>query len=207
MKVLIVEDNLINRDYIKLLLAQFDLNILEATNGIEGIEMFEKHPNIDCILMDIHMPRMNGIECTEYIKREFPETLIMMCTVNEDDEKIFSALKAGASGYILKRAAIEEIFTALEDLVNGGSPMSNVIARKVVGSFRQQSSRNKNEFHLSAKENEILDLLAEGYRIKEIADKLQISINTVRTHIRHIYEKLQVQSRVEALNKTRRTFL
>ncbi len=159
------------------------------------------------VLMDINLPEMDGIECSRQLKDTFPETLIMMCTVHEDDEKIFKALKAGASGYMLKRAAIEEIFSSLEDLVAGGSPMSSVIARKVVESFAKREKLYKNEFNLSLRENEILDLLAKGLRLKEIADKLFITLNTVRTHIRHIYEKLQVQSRVEALNKTRSNFL
>jgi DNA-binding NarL/FixJ family response regulator len=158
------------------------------------------------VLMDINLPEINGIDCTKKIKEDFPDTLIMMCTVHEDDEKIFSALKAGASGYILKRAAIDEIFGAIDDLIIGGSPMSSVIARKVVESFKKKEILYKNEFNLSIRENEILDLLAKGLRLKEIADKLFISLNTVRTHIRHIYEKLQVQSRVEALNKTRSQF-
>jgi DNA-binding NarL/FixJ family response regulator len=129
-----------------------------------------------------------------------------MCTVIEDDEKIFEALKSGASGYILKRAAIEEIFAALDDLLSGGSPMSSVIARKVVQSFNRNTQLAKTEFNLSKRENELLDMLAQGKRIKEIADDLFIAVSTVRKHIRNIYEKLQVQSRTEALNKTNRGF-
>jgi DNA-binding NarL/FixJ family response regulator len=129
-----------------------------------------------------------------------------MCTVIEDDEKIFDALKSGASGYILKRAAIEEIFAALDDLLSGGSPMSSIIARKVVQSFNKSAKQSATEFNLSKRENELLDMLAQGKRIKEIADDLFIAVSTVRKHIRNIYEKLQVKSRTEALNKTHRGF-
>jgi DNA-binding NarL/FixJ family response regulator len=156
--------------------------------------------------MDINMPQKNGIECSKMIKEKYPDTLIMMCTVIEDDEKIFEALKSGASGYILKRAAIEEIFAALDDLLSGGSPMSSVIARKVVQSFNKSTQLAKTEFNLSKRENELLDMLAQGKRIKEIADDLFIAVSTVRKHIRNIYDKLQVQSRTEALNKTHRGF-
>jgi DNA-binding NarL/FixJ family response regulator len=159
------------------------------------------------VLMDINMPLKNGIDTTRLIKEKYPETLIMMCTVIEDDEKIFDALKSGASGYILKRAAIEEIFAALEDLLNGGSPMSSVIARKVVKSFNKSIQLTTEEYYnLSKRENELLDMLAQGKRIKEIADELFIAVSTVRKHIRNIYEKLQVKSRTEALNKTHRGF-
>jgi DNA-binding NarL/FixJ family response regulator len=157
------------------------------------------------VLMDINLPGMSGIECSRHIKEKHPKVLIMMCTVYEDDEKIFSALKAGASGYILKRASIEEIFDSIKLLLAGGSPMSATIARKVVESFMEKNSAPLDGEQLSERENEILDQLAMGLRIKEIADKLNISINTVRTHIRHIYEKLQVQTRVEALNKARKS--
>jgi DNA-binding NarL/FixJ family response regulator len=158
------------------------------------------------VLMDINMPLKNGIETTRFVKEKYPETLIMMCTVIEDDEKIFEALKSGASGYILKRAAIEEIFAALEDLLHGGSPMSSVIARKVVKSFNKVTQPTKEEYNLSKRENELLDMLAQGKRIKEISDELFIAVSTVRKHIRNIYEKLQVQNRTEALNKTHRGF-
>jgi DNA-binding NarL/FixJ family response regulator len=156
----------------------------------------------DVVIMDINLPGMSGIECTHLIRSACPQTQVMMCTVHEDDEKIFDALKAGASGYMLKRASINEIFDAIQQVYHGGSPMSPSIARKVVASFRPDNKQADLAATLSPRENEILDHLAQGYRIKEIADQLFVSVNTIRTHIRHIYEKLQVQSRVEALNKT-----
>ncbi len=158
----------------------------------------------DVVIMDINLPGISGIECTKRIKQKYPAIQVLMCTVNEDDEKIFQALQAGASGYLLKRSAIDEIFSSINDVCNGGSPMTPSIARKVVSSFMPQTDQSNLAATLSARENEILDLLAEGKRIKEIADKIFVSVNTVRTHIRHIYDKLQVNSRVEALNKSRR---
>ncbi|MBL0046795.1 MAG: response regulator transcription factor [Bacteroidetes bacterium] len=181
---------------------------MKFSNSIDFLNFIKKKKKChEIILMDINLPDIDGIECTRQVKEIFPESLIMMCTVYEDDEKIFNALKAGASGYMLKRAAIEEIFASLEDLLAGGSPMSSVIARKVVASFAKRDMMYRNDYNLSVRESEILGLLAKGLRLKEIADELFITINTVRTHIRHIYEKLQVQSRIEALNKTRHNFL
>jgi DNA-binding NarL/FixJ family response regulator len=154
--------------------------------------------------MDINLPGMNGIECTAMIKERYPEILIMMCTVFEDSEKIFNALKAGANGYILKRAAGETLLDAIKELLKGGAPMSSDIARKVVSSFRETPVVENHDASLTRRENEILELLGKGYGNKEIADKLFVSIHTVRTHIYHIYEKLHVRNRVEAVNKTGR---
>jgi DNA-binding NarL/FixJ family response regulator len=157
----------------------------------------------DVVIMDLNLEGPNGIACTRTIKEYWPEVQVLVCTVHEDDDRIFGALKAGATGYILKRAPIGELLDAIEQVHEGGSPMSAGIARKVVNSF-QELAREQSGEKLTVREEEILDLLAEGLRFKEIADKLFVSINTVRTHVRHIYEKLQVQSRVEALNKARR---
>lgn len=157
----------------------------------------------DVVIMDINLEGPSGIACTRTIKEYWPEVQVLVCTVHEDDERIFGALKAGATGYILKRAPIGELLDAIREVHGGGSPMSAGIARKVVGSF-QELNREEGPGKLTTREEEILDLLAEGLRFKEIADRLFVSINTVRTHVRHIYEKLQVQSRVEALNKARR---
>lgn len=130
---------------------------------------------------------------------------VMMCTIYEDDEKIFNALAAGASGYILKSSAGKELMDAIHVILEGGAPMSPAIARRVVNSFRQPVAQQQvSSVSLTPRENEILDLLAQGYRNRDIAEKLFVSVNTIRTHIYNIYEKLHVQNRIEALNKTGR---
>lgn len=154
----------------------------------------------DITLMDIGLPKMSGIECIRKLKPLYPEPEFLMWTTFEDDEKIFEALSAGASGYILKTATAQQLIQAISDLHKGGSPMSSSIARKVIASFHN-SQIKQTEYNLTPKENEVLELLAKGFRYKEIADKLFVSIETVRSHVHHIYEKLQVSSRTDALNK------
>lgn len=156
----------------------------------------------DVVLMDINLPGMSGIECTRLLHERYPALPIMMCTAYEDDESIFHALSNGAKGYILKRAAGEILIEAIRDLFHGGSPMSSTIARKVVDSFQRR--KNDAPSDLTERELEILDLLAQGYRNKQIAEKLFLSPHTIRTHIYNIYEKLQVNNRVEAVNKLSR---
>jgi DNA-binding NarL/FixJ family response regulator len=159
----------------------------------------------DIILMDINLPGADGITMTRKIKEHFPAVHVMMCTIYEDDEKIFKALAAGASGYILKSSAGTELVDAINGILNGGAPMSPAIARRVVNSFRQTTEKKQvSTVSLTPRENEILDLLAQGFRNKDIADKLFVSVNTIRTHIYNIYEKLHVQNRIEALNITGR---
>lgn len=156
----------------------------------------------EVVIMDIRLPGMDGIECTRTLRARFPEMPVLICTVHEDDERIFDALSAGATGYLLKRAPINELIEAIRQVLAGGSPMSPAIARRVVFSFRPKKNNELNE--LSEREREVLDLLGTGMTAKEIGEKLFVSANTVRTHIRHIYEKLQVQTRVEAVNKGRK---
>lgn len=156
--------------------------------------------NPDVVLMDINLPGINGIEAVRSLKPKIPATQFIMSTVYEDDENIFESLKAGASGYLLKKTAPSKILESITEVYNGGSPMSSQIARKVIGSFQQKNSIDDSNL-LTQREKEILKLLARGLRYKEIAAELTISIDTVRTHTRHIYEKLQVQSRIEAINK------
>src|ERR1700730_11282202 len=154
----------------------------------------------DVVLMDINLPGMNGIEAVKKLKPQCPGTQFIMSTVYEDDENIFESLKAGASGYLLKKTAPSKILDAIMEVYNGGSPMSSQIARKVIASFQHKDSIDEVDI-LTPKEKEILKDLAKGLRYKEIADEMKISIETVRSHARKIYEKLQVQSRTEALNK------
>ena len=154
------------------------------------------------VLMDIQLPGMTGIECTRAVREVSPETQVLVFTVFGDSEHVFEALKAGASGYLLKRTSREEILEAIELVRDGGAPMSGGIARLVVESFREKSSGKRDALErLSQREEEILGLLAKGYLAKEIADQLHLSFFTVRFHIRKIYEKLHVRSKTEAILK------
>lgn len=200
-KILLIEDHLVFRESLVYLLNSNEQFVCTAYARAEEAfkNINEDQPEI--VIMDINLPGMSGIQCTQMIKEKYPSIQIMMCTVYEDDSKIFEALKAGASGYLLKRAAIDEIFDSIMSLHDGGSPMSPMIARKVVASFQKQHLSNQPDGIISEREQEILDLMSEGLRSKEIAAKLFISTNTVRTHVRNIYEKLHVSSKIEALNK------
>ncbi len=155
----------------------------------------------DIVIMDINLPGMNGIECIRQVKDKTPGTQFMMFTVYENDEKVFEALKAGASGYLLKNTGLVQLIESLKELYNGGSPMSANIARKLVTLFRSERKETANLEVLSNRENEILQFLSTGLLYKEIAEQLSISVSTVRQHIHHIYEKLHVQNRTEAINK------
>jgi DNA-binding NarL/FixJ family response regulator len=155
----------------------------------------------DVVLMDINMAGMSGIECVEKLKAASPEMQIVMLTVYEDTDKIFAALSAGATGYLLKRMTPAKLLQAIREVQAGGSPMSSSIARKVVASFRKSSGSSEKQPHLSQREQSVLDCLAKGLTYKQIADQLDISIDTIRTYLRRVYEKLQVQSRTEAVAK------
>lgn len=157
----------------------------------------------DVALMDINLPGISGIEAVKKLKSSCPGTQFIMSTVYEDDENIFESLKAGASGYLLKKIAPSKLLDAISEVYNGGSPMSSQIARKVIASFQHKDSIDESDV-LTLKEKEVLKALAKGLRYKEIADEFNVSIETIRSHARKIYEKLQVQSRTEALNKVYR---
>jgi len=154
----------------------------------------------DIALIDIHLPGMSGIELVKFIRANLPDTLCMMCTAYDEDEDVFKALEAGAHSYMLKSTSPAKILEAIQDLKNGGSPMSNEIARKVVMTF-QHKPVNNSEFDLSAREKEVLQLLADGLLYKEIAARLFISLDTVRRHCFNIYTKLHVKNKTEAINK------
>jgi DNA-binding NarL/FixJ family response regulator len=172
----------------------------EAMEAIPGLQA-------DIVIMDINLPGINGIECIRQTAPKAGKTQFMMFTVYENDEKVFEALKAGASGYLLKNTGLVNIIEALKELYDGGSPMSSNIARKLVRNFQHQPSKSSAPIAdtLSSRENEILQLLARGLLYKEIAEQLSISTSTVRQHIHRIYEKLHVQNRTEAINKAFRS--
>lgn len=188
-------------------------NLSALLNGSEGFECagtykdaesaVEKIPQNrpDVILMDINLPKANGIECLRKLKPIIPETQVIMLTVYDDFDNIFESLRAGATGYLLKRTHPNKLLEAIREVHSGGSPMSGQIARMVVQSFSrpQPGGGGSTAESLSKREAEILELLSKGYRYKEIAEMLFISMDTVRTHIRKIYEKLHVRSRTEAV--------
>ena len=156
--------------------------------------------NPDIVLTDINLPGKTGIDCIIEVKNEIPDTQFIMFTIYEDNDQVFDALKAGASGYILKNTTPEKIIHSLLELYDGGSPMSPKIARKVLSSFNVTSNNNVSNL-ISKREQEVLELLSKGYLYKEIADKLYITLSTVKRHLNHIYQKLQVQNKTEAINK------
>ena len=155
----------------------------------------------DVVLMDINLPGASGIECTARLKQLLPSLPVIMLTVYEDSESIFSALKAGACGYLLKRSPPAEILEAIANVRSGGAPMTSEIARKVVAAFHTPPPVQVQTAVLTSREQEILELLSQGQLSKEIADQLNISFHTVRVHLKHIYEKLHVRSRAEAAFK------
>lgn len=155
----------------------------------------------DVVLMDINMPQPNGIECVRLLKPQMPKTQFLMLTVYESADHVFAALKAGATGYLLKSTRRTELVAAIEQISVGGSPMTSAIARMVVQSFAGETTERTDFEELTQREKSILEFLTQGYLYKEIADKLNISVTTVATHIRNIYEKLHVQSRSQAVAK------
>lgn len=156
----------------------------------------------EVVLMDINLPGVDGVECVRRLKPLMPETQFMMVTVYEDAKRIVSALAAGATGYLLKRATEQELLEAIDEMHSGGSPMTTSIARKVVQYFQQPIPlHSPASIPLAPREQQVLDLIVRGYVNKEIADQLQISIPTIKTYIRRIYEKLHVRSRAEAVAK------
>ncbi|HEY1123721.1 MAG TPA: response regulator transcription factor [Haloferula sp.] len=157
----------------------------------------------EVVLMDIQLPGMSGIECVAKLKKLLPDTQVIMVTVYEDPDRIFSALRNGASGYLLKRSTPEQVLTAIRDVQRGGAPMSGEIARKVILHFRDQSTATEEVETLTAREREVLELVANGFINKEIGDRLGVSVEGVRWHLKRIYVKLHVRSRTEAALKFR----
>lgn len=170
-------------------------------NAEEAMKSLTNEP-ADIVLFDVQLPGMNGIECMRRLKIIHPRMQCMVLTVYDKPDTVFEALKAGAISYLLKSTPAAKIREAIEEVYHGGSPISSQIARKVIEAFSVKEKTNDYFQELSRREQEVLEQLSKGYRYQEIADKLFVSIETVRTHIRNIYEKLQVNTRVEALKKT-----
>jgi DNA-binding NarL/FixJ family response regulator len=199
--------------------AQVRGSLAELIDGSPGYRCVSRHgsaedalveiPRVkpDVTLMDINLPGLNGVECVRRLKPQLPKTQIIMLTVYQNTELIFNALAAGATGYMLKQTPPAELLAAIKEVHSGGSPMSSHIARKIVQSFQQPVPNVSGDQNLSPREMEVLNLLAKGFFYKEIADQMKVTYATVHTHIRHIYEKLHVRSRTEAvakhLNQTR----
>jgi DNA-binding NarL/FixJ family response regulator len=203
-KVAIVEDNRSIRESLR--------RIIELSPGFRcvcavgsGEEALEELPpqQPEVVLMDINLPRMSGIECTEHLRRAMPSVQVVMLTVYEDNDKIFKALRAGARGYLLKRAGMEpgRLLEAIREVKAGGAPMNSAIARKVVEAFQEPAETGGIFEPLSRREKEVLELLCRGYANKEIGDSLHLSIETVRDYLKSIYDKLHVRSRTEAVLK------
>ena len=200
-KVSIVEDLAeVRNGLAELVSSDKELLMMEHFGYAESA--IEKLPEMepDIVIMDINLPGMSGIECIKIIKEKCPEIQFMMFTVYETDEKVLQALQAGASGYLLKRTEPKRILESIKELNQGGSPMSSNIARKLLNIFIHAKVKTRKQI-LSGRENEVLQLLADGLLYKEIADRLHIGHGTVRQHIHNIYEKLHVQNRTEAINK------
>lgn len=204
-EIAIVEDNAaLGNGLRKIVESASDFHCLgvwtTAEDALKKIDAFRPH----VVLMDINLPGMSGIEATARLKQHLPDIQVIMVTVYRDHDQIFAALKAGASGYLLKRSTPEEVRQAIRDVRSGGAPMSAEIARRVVEAFHQPIKAPDDELvKLSKRENEILELLSTGLANKEIADRLSISVETVRVHLRRVYEKLHVHSRTEAAMKFR----
>jgi DNA-binding NarL/FixJ family response regulator len=203
-KIAIVEDNRTIRESLaEFVQADSECRcVCACATAEEALKLIPKHqPEI--VLMDIQLPDISGIECTAQLKQLMPSVQIIMVTVYEDTERIYKALRAGACGYLLKRCSPEELMAAIREVRQGGAPMSREIARKVIASFREPLTAAEQVEDLSPREHEILELLADGFPNKEIADRVGLTDGTVRWHLRHVYHKLHVRSRTEAALKFR----
>jgi DNA-binding NarL/FixJ family response regulator len=200
LRVALVEDQREIRDNWKRLIESFaDFQCICTCASAEEALRVIPQALPDVVLMDIYLPRMSGIECTARLKALLPNTQIVILTAVDDDELVFLALEAGADGYLLKRTKPADLRTALLDVFTGGAPMSSEIARRVVESFRRRAKARDEASNLSPREERVLELLSKGYSNKEIAEQLELSVDTVRSHLKHIYEKMHVRSRTEAV--------
>ncbi|WP_298118350.1 response regulator transcription factor [Flavobacterium sp.] len=201
-KICVVEDNKDFREAIASIISLTKFyDLLGCFENAETAIQFISNSLPDVVLVDINLPGKNGIELVASLKQKHPQLHFLMCTSYDDDEKIFDSLKVGASGYILKSDGPIKIIEAITELFEGGSPMTSSIARKVVSSFSSINTSNNTTQSLTNREVEILSLLSKGLLNKEVADQLFISTGTVKKHIQNIYEKLHVNTRIEAVNK------
>jgi DNA-binding NarL/FixJ family response regulator len=184
---------------------QQDMLLLSSYSNAEDAVRELPEKQADIVIMDINLPGMTGIECIKRIKLQCPATQFMMFTIYDNNEQVFDALMAGATGYLLKKTPVDQIIENIRELHQGGSPMTTNIARKVIAHLQQTHAiaiqQANQAFHLTPKEKELLDLLAKGLLYKEIAIRLQVTGGTIRQYIHRIYEKLHVQNRTEAINK------
>lgn len=210
LKIAIVDDNTFLIHAIKEKLSFFeDIRIRHtANNGSELLERLEEYPHLDLILMDIEMPVLDGIETTQVVKQKYPHIKIIMLTAFDNDENIFNAIKAGADGYLLKEINPQELYNGIVETLNGGAAMNPSIAMKTLKLLRNPSSidnpKDKEELSLSKREVEVLEQLSKGLSYTVIAQNLILSPSTVRKHIENIYKKLQVHSKIEAVQKAKR---
>lgn len=206
-KIIIVEDNYFLRKVLEEKLSFYEDIVIKnvAENGLEAIEILKQDHAIELLLMDIEMPKMNGIEATTIIKNKFPEIKIIMLTVFDNDENVFNAIKAGADGYLLKEIKAEKLYEAIIEVLAGGATMSPSIAKKtmqlLLNPIINPLPQQKELVALTEREIEVLKHMSNGLKNKLIADELFISTSTVKKHIENIFNKLQVHNRVEAIQK------
>ena len=201
-KLAIVEDNTALRQSLEHLFNRTsDMKCVASLNNLLNVVSEFQKSQPDIVLMDIGLPSINGIEGVRTVKSNFENIQVIMFTVFEDDEKIFEAIRSGASGYLLKKTPPEEILEAIKELHEGGAPMSPSIARKVIQAFQVKPSTVLQDYQLTSREKEILLALVDGLSYKKIAEKYFVSIHTVRSHISSIYEKLHVNSKSQAVAK------
>jgi DNA-binding NarL/FixJ family response regulator len=202
--VAIVEDNRTTREGLETIvnLSPDFRCVCTCATAEEAIKVLPRQAP-EVVLMDIQLPKMSGVDCVARLKELMPAVHAIMVTVYEDPDRIFRALRAGASGYLLKRATPEEVLNAMREVVQGGGAMSGEIARKVIGYFRQQEKTTSAVDELTTREREVLEMVVHGLSNKEIADRLSVTMAAVRWHLKHIYQKLHVHSRTEAVLKVR----
>ena len=212
-KILVVEDNFFLQKALEEKLSIFSDVIIKDTaqNGEEAIAILEENHIVDLILMDIEMPKMNGIKATEIIKTKFPQIKIVMITVFDNDDNVFNAIKAGADGYLLKETKAEKIYEAIIETLNGGAAMSPSIAMKTLKLLKNpqllEGVESTELVELSVREIEVLEQLSKGLKNAAIADNLFISFSTVKKHIENIYRKLQAHNRIELIQKAKQNKL